>query len=269
MGTQGGHTDTPGTLLCVAKPDPTAHPHGRSLPSRAAGSTLPMWGSSPFPTSIPPAPPQRPYPSLRPCARAARGGSCGGPRCAASSPRARPWSRGTACRCSGPACAPTRCGCWTSVLQGRARREARRAPPAPGTAGILRGVPSPQRKPQCGSREQGCVPRPRPPLCPSSLRTRGAKFPAPGLGGSSPSSCRSPFCCSAHGRRRNQLGGSRGGAAADPPSPTLPGQLPLFAAPENEGACPPSWGLSQPLQPPKVTESSPHPVGAQLTCGHS
>lgn len=55
-------------------------------------------------------------PCLCPCAQLVLR-SCGAPRCAASSPPARRWSRGTACRCSGPACAPTRCGCWRSALE--------------------------------------------------------------------------------------------------------------------------------------------------------
>lgn len=155
-----------------------------SIPYSAPASQQP--GSLPLP------PPVGPYPSRCPCGRAA-GGSCGGPRCAGSSPRVRRWSRGTACRCSGPACAPTRCGCWRSALQGRARREAQRSPPPPrhgsragcrvlgamardGCHGARisrrqRGQETPHSEPRihwrfpsqwknakCGSRERGCAP---------------------------------------------------------------------------------------------------------------
>lgn len=104
------------------------HPLPISIPYSAPASQQP--GSLPLP------PPVGPYPSRCPCGRAA-GGSCGGPRCAGSSPRVRRWSRGTACRCSGPACAPTRCGCWRSALQGRARREAQRSPPPRAMGAVL------------------------------------------------------------------------------------------------------------------------------------
>lgn len=316
---------------------PTAHPHGWSPPSRAAGS---MWGSSsPFTMSIPalgslPSPLQGPYPSLHPCARAARGGSCGGPQCAASSPRARPWSRGTACRCSGPACAPTRCGCWTSVLQGREKREARRPParsvlggavlepprwwetcrvrggrpqvPAascwvlwgsdqtvlwgqehPHSEPHMHGVPSPRMKPQMWQQEARLCPLVPTSLCLSvvSPHPMERSFQLQGWGGSSPSSCGSSFsCCFCPWAPEEPARWLPGVPLLTPhlqpylgsiPSPQLPKMrepaLPLRSpgVAQPRGASPSPCSPPAAHRPPKVTESSPQPVGAKLTCGHS
>lgn len=89
---------------------PWTHDGSHGTPSSRPGYAAHLPTTPQLPTGT--------YPSRHPAGWAGAG-SCGDPRYAASSPPARRWSRGTACRCSALACAPTRCGCWRSGLQHR------------------------------------------------------------------------------------------------------------------------------------------------------